>query len=63
MSIEKYDLIIGFSDGPITATVCKDTVEGIFAAMSSSEPLYTFTCIEGDRTVIRMSEVCYIISK
>jgi len=59
-----YELTIGFiSSESVTATVCQKTIDEMFEVMRTDLQLYAFKCLAGDRTVIRLPRVDFVISK
>lgn len=64
MDEPKYEVSISFkNEDSCTATLCKSGVTALFEAILCGRPFHVFRCTEGDKTLFRLSEVVYVISK
>jgi len=58
----KVDIGIRHDDG-LTAILCKDGVGKLFADVVSEKEFVSFYCCAGDKTLLRVSEITFLISK
>lgn len=61
---QKYDIEFDFKSGTnLTATVCQEGADDIFKDIDRGVDFLRFYCCDGDKTRIRMSEVCAVVSR
>ena len=61
---QKYIVGIGLrnKDNLITS-VCQDGASELFENVLSEKKFSVFYCSEGDKTLVRVGEVCFLVSK
>lgn len=61
---QKYVIDIGLrSSGDLTSVVCQKGADEIFADIIKEKEFILFYCCEGDKTLVRVSDICSIYSK
>ncbi len=63
MNEQKYKVDIGFKNkDSLTAILCREGVDKLFADVVSEKEFITFYCCEGDKTFLRASEITFLVS-
>ena len=61
---QKYIVQIGLRQaGDLDAILCKEGVDKLFADIAAGEKFILFYCCEGDKTIVRVDEICFLYSK
>ena len=61
---QKYTVSIGLRQADdIEAILCKEGADKLFKDMATGEKFICFYCCAGDKTLLRVDEVCYLFSK
>ena len=61
---QKYIVDIGLRDADdLTAVVCQEGADRLFADIVNGEKFIVFYCCDGDKTLLRVDEICFLYSK
>jgi len=61
---EQYLVDIGMRGAPyIQSILCKEGVDSIFKAITDNEKFIIYYCCKGDKTLLRIDDICWIYSK
>ncbi len=59
----KYKVDIGLKNGNnLTTILCREGVDKLFADVAGEKEFVIFYCCEGDKTLLRTSEISFLIS-
>ncbi len=61
---QKYIVDIGLREADDIQTIlCREGVDKLFKDIVNGEKFIIFYCCEGDKTIVRVDEICFLFSK
>ena len=61
---EKYLVTIGLrGTRVIESMLCKEGIDSIFDGIKNEEKFIIYYCYEGDKTLLRTEDICFLYSK